>query len=39
LKIQQADVSTLAWQTVFDLVILRFGQFHFRSIPDSESLV
>jgi hypothetical protein len=34
LKIRQADVSTLARQTVLDLVILRFGDFHSPSITD-----
>jgi hypothetical protein len=32
LQIRQADVATLPWQTVFDQVILGFGDFHFQSI-------
>jgi hypothetical protein len=32
LKIRQADVATLPWQTVFDQVILGFGDFHFQCI-------
>jgi hypothetical protein len=39
LRVRRADVSTLARQAVLDLVILRFGRFHFRSMLDFESLV
>src|SRR5215207_9590719 len=32
-QIRMADIAALLWQAVLDLAVLRFGDFHRRSMP------